>query len=199
MSEIRKKHLNSRYSPCLCSRSYLLPTTFSRNLEKRLNIWQDLGALLRLSYMVPSPSNLSITQHVSESTPRTSSCVCQSLACTHDPVNVLRHMLPFRLPPKAAKYGSDGQTCGVDRLVSTGCRFHTTVLSIPPFFCFSKPGFRTARSSYNACTTSLPFQLDLPKIHISTSTRPSYWVSSSICTSVLLLVLPFPLEYVDPY
>lgn len=54
------------------------------------------------------------------------------------PVKVLRHMLPFRLPPKAAKYGSDGHTCGVDRLVSTGCRFHTTVLSIPPFFASPK-------------------------------------------------------------
>ena len=138
---------------------------------------------------VPSPSKQCITQHVSESTLKTSSCVCQSLTCTHDPVNVLRHMLSFRLPPTAAKYGSDGQTCGVDRLVSTGCRFHTTVLSIPPFFCFSKAGSRTARSSY--CTTSLPFELDLPKIHILTSTRPSYWVSSSICTTILLLVLPF--------
>ena len=142
---------------------------------------------------VPSPSKQCITQHVSESTLKTSSCVCQSLTCTHDPVNVLRHMLPFRLLPEAAKYGSDDQTCGVDRLVSTGCRFHsfTPPCSQYHLFCFSKADFRTARSSYNACTTSLPFQLDLPKIHISTSTRPSYWVSSSICTSVLLLVLPF--------
>lgn len=151
---------------------------------------------------VPSPSNLCITQHVSESTPRTSSCVCQSLTCTHDPVNVLRHMLSFRLPPKAAKYGSDGQTCGVDRLVSTGCRFHSftspcsqshLVLLLQSWF--QNCAFLLQRLHYVSTFSTGPpqrFKSQLPPA------PPTEYLHLS-ALAYYYLYYPFPLEYVDPY